>query len=106
MPVYVGADKLAEAFGISERSVQRLVIYEGMPRGTRGQYDYFICLAWYIRYRHKKICGCAGPCDGFDAESRDVVNARAERKKALKEIPDIAPELVGLDADGIRQRLR
>jgi len=34
-----------------------------------------------------------------------MVNIRAERKKALAEVRDIAPELVGLDAEAIKERL-
>jgi len=74
MPVYVGADNLAEVFGISERSVQRLVIYEGMRRSARGQYDYFICKGWYIRYHHRRICGCAGPRDGVESCRRELLD--------------------------------
>jgi hypothetical protein len=91
----VGVDKIAEVCGISERAVQRLVIYEGMPRISRGEYDLVECMKWYVAFLHAQVCGCAGPCDGFDAETRNLTNARAERKSALKEIADLAPELVG-----------
>jgi hypothetical protein len=47
-----------------------------------------------------------GPCEGFDPETRNAVNARAEREKALKEIAgELAPELVGLKAAAIEKLL-
>jgi phage terminase Nu1 subunit (DNA packaging protein) len=99
----VDVSKIAELFGISERAVQRLVIYDGMPRVSRGEYDLLICSKWYVRYLHAMACGCAGPCNGFDSETRAETNARAERKKTLKEIADdLAPELAGKKADAIR----
>jgi hypothetical protein len=102
---FVTVDKIAIAFGISERKVQNLVIYAGLPRKDRGSYDLEACLVWYAAHLHQKVCGCAGPCEGFDAESRNTTNARAERKKALKEIADLAPDLVGLKANAIRKML-
>jgi phage terminase Nu1 subunit (DNA packaging protein) len=101
----VSVDKVAEVFRISERAVQRLVIYEGMPRKSRGEYDLDACLVWYAVHLHQKLCGCAGSCDGFDAMSRNAVNARAERRKALREIADLAPDLVGKTVDAIRKLL-
>ena len=101
----VGVDKIAQVFRISERSVQRLVTIDGMPRDARGKYDLAKCMAWYIRHLHQKVCGCSGPCEGFKPHEREMANARAERKMALKEALDIAPELVGLDADAIEERL-
>src|SRR6266403_817338 len=101
----VTVDKVAQAFHISERQVQRLVIEYELPRVSRGEYDLEACLLWYADFLHRKVCGCAGPCDGFDAQSRNDTNARAERKKALKEIADLAPDLVGLKAPAIRQIL-
>jgi hypothetical protein len=102
----VTVDKVAQLFRISEREVQRLVIYHGMPRVSRGEYDLQECMLWYVHFLHAKVCGCAGPCDGFDADSRKATNARAERKKALKEIAgDLAPELVGLKAAAIEKLL-
>jgi hypothetical protein len=82
-PEIVGVDKIAQLFGKSEREVQRLVIFEGMPRINRGQYDLAKCAAWYVAFLHAQVCGCAGPCDGFDPETRNATNARAERKTAL-----------------------
>ena len=105
-PEIVTVDKIAQTFGISEREVQRLVIYEGMPRISRGEYDLIECSRWYVAKLHAKVCGCAGPCEGFDPDTRNAVNARAERKKALKEIArELAPELVGLKADAIEKLL-
>jgi hypothetical protein len=99
----VDVSKIAELFGISERAVQRLVIYDGMPRVSRGEYDLLACSKWYLNYLHKLACGCASPCDGFEPEVRAETNARAERKKALKEIADdLAPELAGKKPDAIR----
>jgi hypothetical protein len=105
MTKFVGVDKIAAAFRISERAVQRLVIYDGMPRNNRGEYDLEVCLAWYARHLHQKVCGCAGPCDGFDLDSRIATNARADRSKALHEIADLAPQLVGLKEDAIHKLL-
>ncbi len=102
----VDVSTIAELFGISERAVQRLVIYESMPRVSRGEYDLLVCSKWYLKYLHAMACGCAGPCNGFEPETRAETNARAERKKALKEIAeDIAPELVGKKSDAIRAML-
>jgi len=99
----VDVSKIAELFGISERAVQRLVIYSGMPRVSRGEYDLLVCSKWYVKYLHEMACGCASPCNGFEPEVRAETNARAERKKALKEIADdLAPELVGKKSDAIR----
>lgn len=102
---FVTVDKIAVAFGISERAVQKLVIYSGMPRKSRGEYDLMRCLTWYAEHLHAKVCGCAGPCNGTDPESRKETNARAERRKALREIVDLAPDLVGLEAKTIRKLL-
>jgi hypothetical protein len=99
----VDVSKIAELFGISERSVQRLVVFDGMPRVSRGEYDLLDCSKWYLKYLHAMACGCAGPCNGFDPETRAETNARAERKKALKEIADdLAPELAGKKPGAIR----
>jgi len=54
---------------------------------------------------HQKLCGCSGTCNGFDAQLRNDTNARAERKQALREIADLAPDLVGLKAASIKQIL-
>jgi hypothetical protein len=102
---FVTVDQVAVAFKISERQVQRLVIEYEMPRISRGEYDLEVCLTWYANFLHRKVCGCAGPCDGFDAESRNGTNSKAERKKALQEIADLADDLVGLKAGAIRKIL-
>ena len=102
---FVTVDQIAVAFRISERAVQKLVIYDGMPRKSRGEYDFKRCLTWYAAHLHAKVCGCAGPCNGIDPESRKETNARAERRKALREIVDLAPDLVGLKAKTIRNLL-
>jgi hypothetical protein len=101
----VGVDKIAQLFGKSEREVQRLVIFDGMPRINRGQYDLVKCAEWYVAYLHAQVCGCMGPCDGFDAESRNSTNPRAERTAALAEIANLAPELVGLKVGEIEKVL-
>jgi hypothetical protein len=102
---FVTVDKIAVAFGISERAVQKLVIYDGLPRKSRGEYDFMKCLTWYAAHLHARVCGCAGPCNGIDLESRKETNARAERRKALREIVDLAPDLVGLNAETIQKLL-
>src|SRR5712675_125628 len=99
MATLISVDKIAQAFKISERAVQRLVIYDGMPRVSRGQYDLAQCMMWYIRHLHKKACGCAGPCNGIEPHQRNATNLKAERKKALRGIADLADELEGLDAE-------
>ncbi|SRR5258708_476490 len=96
---------LAKIFRVSPRQVQKFA-YVGMPRQAHGQYDPLLCMAWYIRFLHHKVCGCSGPCEGFASHFREMVNARAERKAALREAVEIAPELVGLDAEAMRQRLK
>ncbi|HMI51688.1 MAG TPA: hypothetical protein VK525_09255 [Candidatus Saccharimonadales bacterium] len=105
MKQFVTVDKIAEAFGISERSVQRLVIYDGMPRQNRGEYDLDVCRLWYINYLHAQVCGCAGPCNGWDPETKNLTNASAERRKLALEIADLAPKLVGLKVEVIRKML-
>jgi hypothetical protein len=101
----VTVDQVAVAFKISERQVQRLVIEYEMPRISRGEYDLDECLVWYAGFLHKKVCGCAGPCNGIDAESRNDTNAKAERKKALEGIADLAPDLRGLKTAAVRKIL-
>jgi hypothetical protein len=102
---YVSADRLAQAFRISERAVQRLAVYEGLPRRSRGEYPYFECLSWFIRHLQKKLCpNCdelvhAGPCRGLEAA------ARADRQRSLEKITGLAPLLVGRDAEAIREIL-
>jgi hypothetical protein len=99
----VDVSKIAELFGISERSVQRLVVFDGMPRVSRGEYDVLVCSKWYLKYLHAMACGCAGPCNGFDSDARTETNARAERKTVLTEIlTDVAPELAGKKPDAIK----
>jgi hypothetical protein len=97
--------QVAVAFKISDRQVQSLVIYEGTLRHSRGECDLDACLVWYAAFLHEKVCGCVGPCDGITPEEQDKTNARAERKRALKEIAAIAPELVSLKAAAIRKVL-
>lgn len=71
-----GNTAMAQAFRISERGVQRLAIYEGMPRKSRGECPYFECLSWFIAHLQKKFCrDCdepihAGPCRGSEAAAR------------------------------------
>jgi hypothetical protein len=101
----VTVDQVAVAFKISERQVQRLVIEYEMPRISRGEYDLDACLVWYAAHLHQKVCGCAGPCNGIDAQSRNDTNARAERKNALREIADLSPDLRGLKTAAIRKIL-
>jgi hypothetical protein len=106
MPELVNVDRIAEAFRVSSRQVQRFAIYEGMPREKRGLYDFEKCLAWYIKFLHAQVCGCGpGRCDGFDAESRDVTNRRAERAAALRQVVELAPKLAGEKTAAIRERL-
>jgi hypothetical protein len=103
---FVTVDKIAEAFMISERAVQRLVIYEGMPRKNRGEYDLYKSLEWYVRHLQKQLCDSCdepihgGPCRVFDMQ------LRAERPKALARIVELAPSLVGETAESIRAILK
>lgn len=84
-------------------TLPRLVISDGMPRVLRGEYDLLACSKWFRKYLHAMASGCAGPCNGFELETRAETNARAKRKKALKEIADdLAPELVGKQSDATR----
>lgn len=101
----VGVEQVSKVFRVSPRLVQKFAEHEGMPREAHGKYDLAKCMYWFIRRLHRKACGCAGPCDGFEPNKRNMVNIRAERKKALAEVRDIAPELVGLDAEAIKERL-
>jgi hypothetical protein len=106
----VSVHKIAEAFAVSARQVQKFCIFEGMPgRDKHGKYDYEKCLLWYARRLHRQVCGCGkdgdGPCDGWDAESRDVTNRRAERAAALRGIVELAPKLAGKKAADLRESL-
>src|SRR5437868_4472919 len=101
----IAVEEVAKVFRVSPRQVQKFAEREGMPRESHGRYNLAMCMAWYIRRLHRKVCGCAGPCDGFDSTTRNMVNARAERKKALGGALDLAPGLVGLDEEAIRERL-
>jgi hypothetical protein len=102
---YVSVDQLAQAFRISERAVQRLAIYEGMPRKSRGEYPYFECLSWFIVHLQKKVCrNCDqlihfGPCREMES------GACADHQRFLGGIAELAPNLVGLDAEAIRKAL-
>jgi hypothetical protein len=103
---FVTVDKIAEAFMISERAVQRLVIYEGMPRKSRGEYDLHKSLEWYVRHLQKQLCDSCdepihgGPCRMFDMQSREV------RRKELIRIVELAPILVGESVESIRMILK
>jgi len=106
MPELVNVDRIAEAFRVSTRQVQRFTLYEGMPREKRGLYDFEKCLAWYITFLHAQVCGCGpGRCEGFDRESRDVANRRAERADALRGVVELSGKLAGKTAAEIRKRL-
>jgi hypothetical protein len=102
---YVSVDQLAIAFRMSERAVQRMAIYDGLPRKSRGEYPYFECLSWFIAHLQKKFCrNCdellhTGPCRGMEFA------ARADRQRSLGKIAGLAPRLVGLDAEAIRKIL-
>jgi phage terminase Nu1 subunit (DNA packaging protein) len=53
MPI-VGVEKVADALNLSPRRVQMLV-KEGLPQESRGQYDPVKCLLWYIRFLQTKL---------------------------------------------------
>jgi hypothetical protein len=101
----VGVETVARALNVSARQVQKFAEREGMPREAHGQYNLAECMMWYVRRLHQRVCGCAGPCEGFKPSERNMANARAERRRALKEVRNIAEDLVGLDAEEIRERL-
>jgi hypothetical protein len=110
MAELVSVHKIAEAFAVSARQVQKFCIFENMPgRDKHGKYDYEKCLLWFAARLHRQVCGCGkdgdGPCDGWDAESREVTNRRAEREAALRGIVELAPKLAGKKAAAIRERL-
>lgn len=99
----VGVDRIAQEFGVSERKVQLMVIEDGLPRISRGEYDLIASCRWYMRFLHSQICPCLGPCAGFDAQSVNATNARYERAKTMKQVAEItAPQLVGKKVDAIR----
>lgn len=98
----VSVHKISEAFGISARKVQQLVL-EGMPREVHGQYDLAKCMLWYARYLHQKACGCPGPCEG--PERRSLTILRRARERLHKELVELAPHLKASDAQAIRNRL-
>ncbi len=49
----VSVSQVAKALDVSERYVQVLV-KRGMPKERHGKYDLGACMAWYIRYLHRK----------------------------------------------------
>jgi hypothetical protein len=102
----VGVEQVAKVFRVSPRQVQKFAEIEGMPREAHGKYDLGLCMVWFIQRLHRKVCGCAGPCEGFSSSEKEMANRRAERKSALKEIVGIADDLVGLDATEISERLK
>jgi hypothetical protein len=106
MSELVNVDRIAEVFGVSSRKVQRFVLYDGLPREARGKYDLDKSMRWFLLYLHAQVCGCKGPCEGFDAESRDVANRRAERAAAVRQIVELAPKLAGKKAEAIRDVLK
>jgi hypothetical protein len=77
-----------------------------LPHEARGKYDHDKSIRWFIRHLHAQVCRCEGPCEGFDRESRDVANRRAERKAAVRQIVELAPTLSGKEAEEIRELLR
>jgi phage terminase Nu1 subunit (DNA packaging protein) len=113
MPKLVNVDRIAEVFNISSRQVQRLHLYDGLPREARGKYDLDKCTDFYISYLHDRVCGCAGGkpggggCDveSYGPKSRDVASRRVEREAALREIVELAPKLAGKKAAEIREVL-
>jgi phage terminase Nu1 subunit (DNA packaging protein) len=105
MSELVNVDRIAEVFGVSSRQVQRFALYHGLPRETRGKYDLDKSMRWFIRYLHAQVCGCDGPCEGFDRDSRDITNRRSERAAALRGIVELAPKLAGKTAMEIRELL-
>jgi phage terminase Nu1 subunit (DNA packaging protein) len=90
----VSVHKVSEAFGVSARTVQQLVL-RGMPREAHGEYDLTKCMLWYARYLHSRACGCAGPCEGF--ERRGLTNIRAARQRVHKALAEVASELAVAD---------
>jgi phage terminase Nu1 subunit (DNA packaging protein) len=98
----VSVHKVSEAFGISARAVQKLVL-KGMPREAHGEYDLTKCMLWYARYLHSKVCGCAGPCEGF--ERRALTNLRAARQRVHKAVAEVTSELDGTSRAQINKLL-
>lgn len=98
----VSVHKVSEAFGISARAVQKLVL-KGMPREAHGEYDLTKCMLWYARYLHSKVCGCAGPCEGF--ERRGLTNLRAARRRVHQALGEIASQFGGPDRARLERRL-
>jgi hypothetical protein len=102
----VTVEELAQNFGISSRQIQRFVALRGMPRDHRGHYDLFECSKWYASYLHGKVCGCIGPCRGFDPATRAETNAIAERKRVMVELAEDLPrKLAGKKPAAIREIL-
>jgi hypothetical protein len=100
---FVTVEQLADVFRVSSRQIQRFASRHGLPRAERGKYHLGKCLTWYARYLHAQVCGCDGACEGFDVESRDLVNWRAERKAAVRELVEkLPPRLAKLKPDAIR----
>jgi hypothetical protein len=51
----VSAKTLAEFCGLTETRINQLVAKEKMPKVSRGQFDFMICVRFYIKYLQTRI---------------------------------------------------
>jgi phage terminase Nu1 subunit (DNA packaging protein) len=77
---------LANLFGISERRVQQLV-KEGLPRESRGQFDFVGAVKWYTRYLHAALERKAVPTGSGD--SKGYVGEREARIRQITATADL-----------------
>ncbi len=76
----VSVSQVAKALDVSERYVQVLV-KRGMPKERHGKYDLGACMAWYIRYLHRKYAakGVEGEETAEEAVTLRTLNAARQR---------------------------
>ena len=77
----IGVERLGRALNLTRSRIAQLV-HEGMPKQARGQYDFFKCAAWYIRYLQRALEKGNTVLDGGPTGERE------ERIRLLRVIAD------------------
>ncbi len=78
----VTVSQVAKALDVSERYVQVLV-KRGMPRERHGKYDLGACMAWYIRYLHRKYSVQGVEAEETPEEAVTVRTLNAARQRLI-----------------------
>lgn len=77
----VDVEKLARALNLTRSRIAQLV-HEGMPKEARGQYDFFKCAAWYVRWLQRAIEKRDGLASGVGYVTEGEVRTRLLRVQA------------------------